>query len=151
MNDYSDIFFLIGAMMLFAILTTNVSRSMVMNNQKLSQSEVEYEGIALAHSLIEDAQWASKNELNPGNSAFIFQGYTDQNNPKHKKIKLGASGEYTVDFYLYATVKDTSISGSNTDNKVVDVWVTSPYMTDSNDNPPTEYPIKLKFVKSFKN
>ena len=151
MNDYSDIFFLIGAMMLFAILTTNVSRSMVMNNQKLSQSEVEYEGIALAHSLIEEAQWADEDELNPGNSAYIFQDYADKNDPKREKIKLGSSGEYTVDFYLHATVKDTSIPGSNTDNKVVDVWVTSQYMTDSNANPPTEYPIKLKFVKSFKN
>lgn len=150
MNDYSDLFYLLGAIVLYSILTLNVSTNLVINNRNLSESEVEYSGIALADGIIEQALWASKEELNSGSSEYMFDDY-NKNNPKHEIIEMGPSNQYRIDFYIYAEVEDVVVNGSNTNNKKITVGVTSPFFYNDFDSTFSSYPIKLESIKSFKN
>lgn len=149
MNDYSDLLYLLGAIVLYSILTLNVSTNLVMNNRNLSESEVEYSGIALADGLVEQAMWASKKELDSDDSEYIFDGYS-KNYPKHEVIEMGPSNQYKIDYYIYAEVDDVSVSGSSTNNKKITVGVTSPFFYNDFDSTFSNYPIELEFVKSFK-
>ena len=159
MNDYSDIIFLMGAMIMFSILTLNVSRSMVMNTKSLSKSEVEYNGISLAHSYIDRAQWASKQELTRGSGEFIFDGsglspsgcdFTREN-PCIETLVLGSSDEYEIDYYIYVGIQDNvTIPGSST-NKKITVGITSPFFYDNFDSSFGNYPITMEFINSFEN
>lgn len=159
MNDYSDLIFLMGAMILFSLLTMNVSRNIVMNTQKLSSSEIEYNGIALAHSLLEKAQWATQEELDRSSGNFIFHNNGNnydssvcqwtKNDPCTETVQIGSG---SVDYLVYIDVDDSysaGLSGSTTDHMKVTVGVTSPYFYENFDSSSPEYPIEIEFVNAF--
>lgn len=152
MNDYTDLIFLMGAMILFSMLTMNVSRSLVNNTQKLTQSHIEYNGISLAHSIIEEAQWAPKNSLDPTDpDNYMFSDYS-KNNPEKKTLQLGPSNQYQIDYYVYVDLQDNySVPGSSTYNKKITVGVTSPHLYEEFDSTFTNYPITMDFIAAFKN
>jgi hypothetical protein len=146
MADYSDLIFLMGAMILFSVLTVNVTRNMVINTQTLSESEIEYNGIAVAHSTLKRAQWASKEELTPGSGQYIFSDYEKQN-PYKETIEVEGSD---IDYYVYVNVSnDVGVTGSTTSNRLVEVGVTSPYLNEDFDSTFTDYPIKMEFINAF--
>lgn len=159
MNDYSDIIFLMGAMVMFSILTLNVSRSIVTNTKQLSKSEIEYNGIALAHSYLERAQWATPQGLTRGSSDFIFNnsGYEpsgcdfSKSAPCLETIEMGSSGEYNVDYYVYVKIDDNVSVPGNTNNKKITVGITSPYFYENFDSSFSEYPIEIELINSFSN
>lgn len=64
MNDYSDLIFLIGAIAIYGMLVTNTNRALVLNNQLLTDSEIEYGAISVAQNIIDEARWISYEELN---------------------------------------------------------------------------------------
>lgn len=152
MNDYSDLIFLMGAMILFSLLTMNVSRSMVNNTQKITQSHIEYNGISLAHSIIEQAQWAPKDSLDPNQpSKYMFDGYS-KNNPQKETLQLGSSNQYQIDYYIYVDVQNNySVPTSSTNNKKITVGVTSPHLHEEFDSTFTNYPITMDFIAAYKN
>ena len=150
MNDYSDLVFLMGAMILFSLLTINVSRNIVANSKNLSKSEIEYNGIALAQSIIEQGHWATKSELDPTSGDFIFKNF-EKSHPHKETLQLGSSGQYKVDYYIYAQVDDVTVSGSSTTNKKITVGVTSPFFYENFDPSFNTYPIKMAFINSFEN
>jgi len=134
---------------MFSILTLNVTRSMVMNTKQLSKSEIEYNAIALAKSEIERAQWASKNELDPNSSDYIFENYT-QDDPHKETLELGSSGQFKIDFYIYVTIdKNITVPGSTTTNRKVTVHVTSPFFHEEFNKNTADYPITMDFVAAF--
>jgi hypothetical protein len=145
-----------GAMVMFSLLTMNVSRSMVMNTKELSKSEIEYNGIALVHSYLERAQWATEDELTRGHTDFIFQStgkpsgcdFT-KNDPCIETLELGSSGSREIDYYVYVEIQDNVSTPGSTDNKQVTVGVTSPYFYDQFDDTFSEYPIEIEFINSF--
>ena len=68
MNDYSDLIFLIAAIAIYGLLVNNTTRSLVLNNQILNDSEIEYGAISLAQDILEEVRWIKyadldKNEL----------------------------------------------------------------------------------------
>jgi hypothetical protein len=146
-----------GAMIMFSLLTLNVSRSMVMNTKELSKSEIEYNGIALAHSYLERAQWATEDELTRSHSDFIFEStgkptgcdFT-KNNPCIETLELGRSDSLEVEYYVYVKIEDDVPTPRVTDdNKKVTVGVTSPYFYEQYDDTFSEYPIEMDFINSF--
>jgi hypothetical protein len=56
MNDTSDLIFLMAAMVLFSILVTNSNRIFVRNTVMNVESQVEYNGIAVGQSIIDEAR-----------------------------------------------------------------------------------------------
>lgn len=56
MNDYSDLIFLMGAMVLFSIFANNANDTMVRSSALLIQSEIEYSAIALTQNILDEAR-----------------------------------------------------------------------------------------------
>lgn len=56
MNDYSDLVFLMGAMVLFSVFANNANDSMVRSNTLLVQAEVEYTAIAISQNILDEAR-----------------------------------------------------------------------------------------------
>lgn len=64
MNDYSDLIFLIGAIAIYGMLVTNTNRVLVLNNQLLTNTEIEYGAISIAQNIIDEARWTHYDALN---------------------------------------------------------------------------------------
>ncbi len=56
MNDYSDLVFMMGAMVLFSIFTNNANDTMLRSSTLLTQVEVEYSAIAFAQGIVDEAR-----------------------------------------------------------------------------------------------
>lgn len=56
MNDYSDLVFLMGAMVLFSVFANNANDTMVRSNTLLVQAEVEYTAIAISQNILDEAR-----------------------------------------------------------------------------------------------
>lgn len=80
MNDFSDLFFLIGAIALYGMLINNTNRTLVLNNQLLTDSEIEYGAISVAQNIIDEARWINYGDLNEDELEDIYdkQLYNDE-------------------------------------------------------------------------
>ena len=56
MNDFSDLIYIMGAMVIFGLLLISVNQSMMRNNLITVGNEEEYTAIALANGIIEEAR-----------------------------------------------------------------------------------------------
>jgi len=56
MNDYSDLVFMMGAMVLFSLFANNANDSIVRGSTLLTQVEVEYSAIAFGQTIIDEAR-----------------------------------------------------------------------------------------------
>ncbi len=56
MNDYSDLLYLMGAMIVFSIYSSNVNANMVRSDTLLTDTEVELTAIGLGQSVIDEAR-----------------------------------------------------------------------------------------------
>lgn len=56
MNDYSDLIFMMGAMVLFSLFANNANDGIVRGSTLLTQVEVEYSAIAFAQTIIDEAR-----------------------------------------------------------------------------------------------
>jgi len=56
MNDYSDLVFMMGAMVLFSMFANNANDTMVRSSILLTQVEVEYSAIAFAQGIVDEAR-----------------------------------------------------------------------------------------------
>ena len=56
MNDFSDLIYIMGAMVIFGLLLISVNQSMMRNNLITVGNEEEYTAIALANGILEEAR-----------------------------------------------------------------------------------------------
>lgn len=56
MNDYSDLVFMMGAMVLFSLFANNANDGIVRGSTLLSQVEVEYSAISFAQTIVDEAR-----------------------------------------------------------------------------------------------
>lgn len=80
MNDYGDLICLIGAIALYGVLVTNTNRTLVLNGQLLTDSEIEYGAIATAQNIIDEARWIHYGELDENKLEALYdkQLYNDK-------------------------------------------------------------------------
>lgn len=64
MNDYSDLFLVIGASIIFAVLLIDVNATVVRENKYKADREIEYTAITLAQDVIDKARWVPYNQFN---------------------------------------------------------------------------------------
>lgn len=134
MADYSDLIALIGAMVIFSFLSRNASYMFYQSDTVFFQSDVEYEAIALAQSIMDEVKWTqSDSELNT--LANKYDGKTETISVK--------DGEYQIDYYISMTVDHISLDGSIVKNRLVTLIITSDYL-------PEETQINFKYIKNFK-
>jgi hypothetical protein len=56
MNDYSDLVFMMGAMVLFSLFANNANDGIVRGSTLLTQVEVEYSAIAFGQTIVDEAR-----------------------------------------------------------------------------------------------
>lgn len=132
MNDYSDLIFLMGAMIVFSLLSLQVSRTFQMNNRIQMEAEIEYNAVSIAQNEIDRVRWInSESDLNNHVSTYP------------KEVPLAVNGD-TLFYDVGINTSDVSIPNSNVDNKQVTVEVTNEYLESNNGSG-----VQLQFIKSF--
>lgn len=134
MTDYSDLFFLIGAMIAFSFLSRGASNMFFFSNNALIQSDIETTALALGQDIIDEAKWAK--------SATVLNSIKDEYNNQSITVSIGESDEYQISYDVTMSVSDVSITGSNVTNKKVVVTVDSEYL-------PAGSQIRLEYIKNF--
>jgi carotenoid cleavage dioxygenase-like enzyme len=134
MNDYSDIIFLMGAMVIFSLLSMNTSRMFQMNNRVQMEAEIEYHAVSIAQNEIDRVRWIE--------SESAFDNHVTNSFPKEVPIAINND---TLFYDVGMDVTDINISGSNTTNKKATVTVTNKFLKTNNTG------VKLEFIKSFTN
>jgi len=134
MNDYSDLIFLMGAMIIFSLLSIQTSRLFQMDTQKQIEGEIEYNAVSIAQDQIDKLKWIkSKAAFNNFKSTFP------------KQINLSIEGD-SLQYNATLNVKDISIPGSSVVNKKVTVSISNDFMQQGNTQSKS---VKLQYVKSF--
>jgi len=122
MNDYSDLLFLIGAMVVFAMLSINASNIFRINNSGLVLAEVEYNAIALAQDEIDEVRWLPDEEidqLDPGDPAYRYA------NTVTKTVEID---DQEIDYQLSGTSTPITFSDLDITSFKVKVTVNSQYL-----------------------
>lgn len=128
MSDYSDLFFLIGAIAIYAILVTATNRTMLQNNNLLTSTEMEYGAVSVAQNVIEKARWMSYSNATEGNLENV-------NQDSLYNVEVNIEEPYDVD-------------GSERLNKKINIIVSSPYVQNTNGN---SSKVTMSFIKTERN
>lgn len=138
MNDYSDIIFLMGAMIIFSMLTLNTATFFRTAEQLQYQNTIQYNGVAIAQDKIEQLRWiADEQRFQSGSIDFIENDY-----PATETQVFGSNGEYNMDYNVDVDIELTSVSGSNARNYLITVIVSNEYL-EENQN------VTMQYIKSF--
>lgn len=136
MTDYSDIIFMMAAMLVFSMLSLSVNRSMTINNAFLTQQEADYHALTIAQEIIDDIRWiSSENDLD---------SYVSQY-PETLSYSTDSQSGFSIPFNINVTSESIDISGGSLSSFLVEVTVNSQYMTGGESGKP----IKLDYIKSF--
>lgn len=137
MNDYSDLIYLMGAMIIYSMLSMQTSRMFQLNNRVQIKAEIEYNAVSIAQNEIDQLRWV-KNEED-------FDNYVDDF-PTEKFLAVGNDSlVYTVNI----NSSNINIPGSNITNKNVTVTVTNEYLNNINGENSDDHFVKLQLIKSF--
>lgn len=128
MSDYSDLFFLLGAIAIYAILVTATNRTMLQNNTLLTSTEMEYGAVSVAQNVIEKARWMSYSNATEGNLENI-------NQDSLYNVEVNIEEPFDVD-------------GSEKLNKKINIIVSSPYITNANGNSSN---VTMSYIKTDRN
>lgn len=137
MNDYSDIIFLMGAMIIFSLLTLQTTRTFQLNNRLQMNGELEYSAISIAQDQVDKMRWM-QNQTAFNNFVSNFP----------QTVPLTVQGN-TLDFNVDVTVQNIALPNSNVPNRRVTVTVTNDYLKTNQQAAPGSQEIQLEFLKSF--
>ncbi len=137
MNDYSDIIFLMGAMIIFSLLTLQTTRTFQLNNRMQMNGELEYSAISIAQDQVDKMRWM-QNQTAFNNFVSNFP----------QTVPLTVQGN-TLDFNVDVTVQNITLPNSNVPNRRVTVTVTNDYLKTNQQAAPGSKEIQLEFLKSF--
>lgn len=106
MTNYSEILYLIAAMIVFSFLSLNTAKSFNNSRQTLYIADAERRAIGVARDEIDKVQWIyDPNELDPNSPNFLYANY-----PIIKTQSYGNKDQYTSTFTITATselIEDT--------------------------------------------
>lgn len=140
MNDYTDLIYLMAAMLIFSILSMQVNGSIFRNNVIQMQSGIEYKAITHAQDYADQIQWLrSVNELDAFANAF----------PRTDEVIFDEDEEMTLPFLVDIVVADTVLQDSNVINKHVTINVRSVYLDNQNNPSFVSDGITTEFIKNF--
>lgn len=129
MAGRSDLFMVLGAVVLFSILLLNINGFLFNNQKSKTTSEIEYNGIALAQDIIDQARWKSFDELTQ------YEGYTAVDSTESGVYDISADVAYIDPTATKVKGKSHSVS----DYRKLTVTVTNKFLS---------YPIRLSYIKA---
>ncbi len=128
MSGRSDLFMVLGAVVLFSILLLNINGFLFNNQKSKTTSEIEYNGIALAQDIIDQARWKSFDEMTQ------YEGYS--------AVDSTESGVYDISadvVYIDPTSTNGNKTHGTTDYRKLTVTVQNKFLN---------YPIQLSYIKA---
>lgn len=134
MNDYSDLFFLLAALIIFSYLGRSASHMFFYLNNSLVESDIEYSAIALGQDIIDEVKWT--------NSVSELEMVRKKYDKKPFTVKYGVTNSYQIVFNINMHTNTTPLPGSSSNNRHVWLTITSDYL-------PSDSSIELEFIKSF--
>ena len=136
MTDYSDLFFLMGAMIMFSFLTMSVNRSLLINEMNRTGHESNYYALTVAQESIDELRWV-KTEADLDAE---LATYPKTVNYKNDSDNVG-SIPFTVDINKTTSIID------NDDIRTVDMVIN--VENDYGIGGEGSKPVQLQFTKSF--
>ena len=99
MTSYSEILYLIAAMVVFSFLSLNTAKSFNNSRQTLYIAEAESRAIAVAQDELDKVQWIyDPNDLNPNSASYVYANY-----PIIETQSYGNNDQYTSTFIISGT------------------------------------------------
>jgi len=142
MTSYSEIFYLLGAMVIFSFLSLNTARSFNSSRQTVYQAEAEYRAIAVAQDELDKVQWIYEpDDLDPESSSYVYTRSGSDKYPKSLTQNYGANDQYTTTFIIDGTSELIDDSGSMKRFQVT--------VSVLNQNVTPEVFVTLDYVKSY--
>jgi len=141
MSGYDEVLYVIGAMLIFSMLTLQANRMFISNERTTVEGQVEYNAISVAQDHIDRIKWMS--------SEFEVNSFAS-NYPSTINVESGQGN--TLPYYVEIDITSENIDDSNVVNKHVTVTVKSKYL--GNEQDPAENTTnyaKMEFIKSFPN
>jgi len=136
MNDYSDIIILMGAILLFSILSLQVNRSLLINNITSDRAEIDYLAVSAAQEVIDDIRSIT--------SEADLLSFAD-NYPTVVNYSTNSQSASSVPLNIDVNVAAGVFDNGHITSFQVTVEVSSVYMTTGEDGSP----IILAISKSF--
>ena len=140
MQGYDEVLYVVGAMLIFSLLSIQVNQMFIKNDQTMADGEVEYNAIALAEEHVDRIKFMIK-----------FDDLKDYVNdyPDYETVDAGNGN---LRYYVEIDHENESISGSNVINRHVFVTVRSEYLGTGQDaTVDNNNFVKMDFIKSFTN
>lgn len=136
MSDYSDIIFLMGAIIMFSFLTMSVNRTILMNEMNRVGHQTDYYALSVAQETIDDIRWirsesALNQKLNEFPKVIEYRSDSDQ----------AGSIPFTVDLF------ETTASIENDDIRSMELRID--VSSDFGIGGEGGNPVQLLFTKSF--
>ena len=140
MQGYDEILYVIGAMIIFSMLTLQVNQMFIKNESASVDGEIEYNAIAVAQDFVDRIKWMTDDsELTSLTNKF----------PREIEVPAGSGGG-TLPYYVEITFNDVNIPDSNVDTKHVFITVRSKFLGDEEDaTEDNNNYVKMDFIKSF--
>ena len=137
MTSYAELFYLVGAMLVFSMLTLNTARSFNSTRQSIYQAEAEYRAVAVAQDEIDKIQWIyDPEDLDPSSSSYVYDDY-----PIDQTHYYGENDEYSAVFTINGTSELIEDTGSMKRYQVT--------VTVVNDDVDPGVSISMDYVKSY--
>ncbi|NBC26508.1 MAG: hypothetical protein GVY08_06585 [Bacteroidetes bacterium] len=136
MTDYSDIIFLMGAMVLFSFLMMSVNRTILMNDRSSLDHEIEYYALAIAQERVDELRWVtSESELDSELASY----------PKTIMYSRDSGTADAIPFIVDIEKNTAPFENHNIRSVELLIGVNSEYALDGT----TGEPVQLAFTKSF--
>ena len=142
MSGYSDLLYLVGAIVIYALLNMQVNGLIVRNNIVQTQSSVEYHVATHAQDYAERLLWIrDESELNSFLNDFprVDSVAFDDDHPNRM-----------LAYHVNIEASDTTLPGSSVTNKVIEIALSNQFLEKKPigaGSPEREF--RLKLIKSF--
>ncbi|MGF1670233.1 MAG: hypothetical protein ACFCU6_07280 [Balneolaceae bacterium] len=142
MNDYTDLLYLVGAIVIFSMLSMQVNRLIFRNNVTQMQSGIEFHAVTHAQDYADQLQWI-RTEDDLDNFIASFPRTDDV-------IYSIEDSSATLPFLVDVQVSDTTLAGSNVSNKLIRIFMNSQFLENQDISlvQPSRT-ISLEIIKSF--
>lgn len=136
MADYSDLFFLMGAIIMFSFLTMSVNRTLLMNDMNRVGHETNYYALSVAQESIDELRWITT-EADLDSELATY--------PKIVKYKNDSDSGGAIPFEV--DINKTTSAIENDDIRSVDliIQVSSEFGVGGENSSP----VRLAYTKSF--
>ena len=136
MTDYSDIFFLMGAMIMFSFLTMSVNRSLLMNEMNRTGHKSNYYALTVAQESIDELRWV-KTEADLDAELATY--------PKTVNYKNNTDADGSIPFNV--DISKTTSAIDNDDVRTIEMVID--LESDYGIGGEGSSPVQLQFTKSF--